>query len=771
MRNIFWALIWLCAFPGLAAAETVEIYEADVKPWSGYWWPSSAGGMLTGIGYRGKPTVLDKLRAISPVNTSAVDGWYKDNFYDPSDAVWEGLCYAWALAAMSEPEPTRGGVYKGVPLNIGDKKAFLTLAHVKDVTYRANGAEPLIFHQWILSFLKENKKPFAINLRFEEEIWFFPVFRAEVRSRDSATQTEFETIIWYASDFVSPDFVGTEKGFSRQTYILYKNNNGYTHGEWTGESITNFPGSMLVTLERHGPPVDGFHMPTIEAAVAANADDLSSVEIYPGSYSAFLEPEWARPLAVEAGERLELEFALENRQVSLPVTITDGKYAYTETVSQANPRIRHLCRNARPVLSLHPEDRLMNSPFSLRFDLAREPLAVQTRRGVSFAWGGVAGLFDSPDGGRAFVTMRGRDGRPLRSIPVEAAGRSKFGQVFDPAEFDSWVFGRADQCEITSQQRPSLVGLAAYGRGMSAFSPLSVVGPQWVYGFLPGLGSAASFHVRNGEARAVSGVVRGWDSSGREVFTQDVKLAPHELKFFSWGAYPIPAPQGASLFSIDFGEARVGLEACFVTHGVVEMVPAAGEFSKEFLLSHYPNTSSWTSSVHILNSGNSTAEVGIETMDGRRLHTVFVSPHCSAQVDTASLPATGKTLRARSNVDIAVHVRYQAAGEDWAMLPLSRPDQARTEILVPHLPDAPWWAGVILDNANAGACEVVLEYFAASGEMLRSEQRVLDMYEPWVFTATRSPETAYLKVRASTPLGCRVLYGSDNLSAVAGYTP
>ena len=105
------------------------------------------------------------------------------------------------------------------------------------------------------------------------------------------------------------------------------------------------------------------------------------------------------------------------------------------------------------------------------------------------------------------------------------------------------------------------------------------------------------------------------------------------------------------------------------------------------------------------------------------------------------------------------------------MLPLSRPDQTRTEILVPHLPDAPWWAGVILDNANAGPCEVTLEYFGASGEMLNSERRGLDAYEPWGFTAARSPEKVYLKVRSSAPLGCGVLYGSDDLSAVAGYTP
>ena len=103
--------------------------------------------------------------------------------------------------------------------------------------------------------------------------------------------------------------------------------------------------------------------PSVEAITAAAL--AQAHEIYPGSYSAFLGFDWSRPLAAEAGEWLELEFSLENRQVSLPVTIVDGRHAYTETVTQANPRIRYLCRNTRPVLSLHPEARLINSPFSL----------------------------------------------------------------------------------------------------------------------------------------------------------------------------------------------------------------------------------------------------------------------------------------------------------------------------------------------------------------------------------------------------------------------
>lgn len=768
MKKLLCALLLACFFSTPAIGETVEIYEASIKPWSGYWWPSIHGGMLTGVGYRGKPSVLDKLRAISPGNTDAVDKWYARNFYKPDGESWFGLCHAWSLAAINEPEPVRGGVYKGVPLNVGDKKAMLVLSHADDLCQKGNGADPLVFHQWILSFLRDQKKPFSANLQLSGTVSFFPVYRARVHSTDSSAYTDFRTQICYASDSGLPDFVGTKEGMRWYSYRLHKAGGVYVSGEWTGSSLKDYPGYLWNSLERHGPPVEGFDPATIDAAAQADTDDLSVGSIYPGSFSAFLEPGWGRPLEVEAGEWLELEFIFEDQYVFVPLTITDGGRIHEETVSQANPCIRYQCLNARPVLSLAPESRLTNSPFSLRFDLARDPLTVLTRRGATFSWGGLAGLCPLPEGGRTMATMRDREGRPLRSISLDTSGGEKFSRAFDLAEFDSWVFGRADQCEITSGRMSAQAALGAYTQGTIAFSR-PVAGPQWVYGSASSSGQATSFHIRNNEARPVTGMVYGWD--GRQIFSREETLKPHEIRFISWGNYPVPFPQGPSLFSIDFGASKVSLEACFVDRTAMEMVPATGEFARDFLFSHYPNEDVWSTTLHILNPHSTAGEVWLESVDGRRLHTIFVPPRRSAEIHTAGLPRIGQTLRVRSDTDMAAHVRYQAAGGDWAMLPLVRADRTAAEFLIPHVPDAPWWTGVILDHPGPESCEVVVEYFGWAGELLRTERRVLDGHEPWVFPTARSENIAYLKIRSSRALGCGVLYGSDDLTQLAGYVP
>lgn len=769
-------------FPAvLLSATEKEVYEADMIPWSGYWWPSRLGGMHTGVGYRGHPTVLQKLGGISSSQSAAVTSWYVQNFFKPDGEAWFGLCHAWALAAAHEPEPTRGGVFRGVPLGVGDKKAFLTLAHTHDVTYRGNGYDPLVFHQWILRFLKENRKPFVVNLGTDREVWFYPAYRAEVSKADFTDRTEFDTLLWYAANGVFPDYVGILPAVTRQTYTLYKNSEGqYTRGIWTGDSVSDYPRALWSSLERKGPA--GFDMEAVIAAVRTETDDLSTGFLRPGAFSAFAEGTWSGNLDAMAGEWLEVEFSLPNRQASLSVSISDGILLLSETVSQANPRIRYLTRRANPTLTITADPQLGAIPYTLRYDLARTPLATMTRRDANLLWTGLAGVPNLPAGesGSLLLTARARNGSPLRSETLPVTGNSKFSHLVNLPDFDIWAFGRAEHFEVTvGKTLPfGLVGLSANISGLNAFSTPPAHGRHAVYGRFSNKGNAVAFYVRNHEAREVNGTIEAWEGEGtgwlgaaNRVVNTSVTLAPRELRFFSWGAPPLPYLRVPGQFAIDFGSARVSLEACFVDRSSSEMVPAAGEFGREFLLSHYPNAEGWGTTLHILNPWATTVEVGIETADGRRLRTVFVPPRRLVEIETASLPVTGQTLHVRSDVSMAAHACYQAIGGDWAMLPLSRPDQTRTEILVPHLPDAPWWAGVILDNANAGPCEVTLEYFGASGEMLNSERRVLDAYEPWVFTAARSPEKVYLKVRSSAPLGCGVLYGSDDLSAVAGYTP
>ena len=35
-------------------------FEADIVPWSGYWWPFTSGALVTGDGYHGHPAPLEK---------------------------------------------------------------------------------------------------------------------------------------------------------------------------------------------------------------------------------------------------------------------------------------------------------------------------------------------------------------------------------------------------------------------------------------------------------------------------------------------------------------------------------------------------------------------------------------------------------------------------------------------------------------------------------------------------------------------------------------
>lgn len=777
VRTIFLVFLAVSFFSFPSYSGTV-VYEADVKPWSGYWWPSTLGGMLTGVGYRGHPTVLEKLEGISPAESGRVKEWYQQNFFKPEGEAWFGLCHAWALAAAYEPEPTRGGVFHGVPLSIGEKKALLTLAHAEDVSYKANGYDPLVFHQWILRFLKENRKPFVINLGLDGEVWFYPAYRAQVDGRDFPDRTEFDTLLWFASSSVPPEFKGTLNGMNRQTYILYKDRAGhYTHGEWTGESTQNYPIALWSTLERQGAP--GLDLAIVDAAVNSTTDDLSTTLLRPGSFSAFFAGTWRGQLEARAGEWLELEFSLEDRLVTLPVTLSDGVASLSETVTQANPRVRYLTRRDNPTLTITPEARLTNSPFSLRFDLARTPLIAMTRRDADLLWAGLAGISNLPVGkaDALLLTARAKGGHPLHSISLPVQGGAKFSQVVNLPEFDKWAFGRAEHFEVSATSASSLVGLAANMKGMSAFSTPPSSGRQVAYGALPSTDVVTAFYVRNYEPRAVDGTIRAWEGAegveegGREVLSAPITLGPHELRFFSWGADPLPFTHEPGLFGIDFGNARVGVDACFVDRDSTEMVPGVGAFSKEFLFSHYPNTGGWQTSVHILNPSTSMAEVGFETADGRKLHTVFVPAHRSVEINSDVLPQTGKTLRVRSNVGVAAHVQYRAVGGDWATLPLSRPDRTKTEILVPHVPDVPWWTGVILDYSGQKSCEVRLEYLGAKGEVLRTERRTLNAHESWVFAADRSPQTASLRIRSSSALGCGILYGSDDNAHVAGYTP
>jgi peptidoglycan/LPS O-acetylase OafA/YrhL len=103
LLRIFFIFLAICLFIPFPALSYQEAAQADDIPWSGYWWPFEFGGLATGRDYRGSPSPLEKYHLITAgVTTGDAINWYKDKYYKPDAQHWEGLCPAFAAAAVQE---------------------------------------------------------------------------------------------------------------------------------------------------------------------------------------------------------------------------------------------------------------------------------------------------------------------------------------------------------------------------------------------------------------------------------------------------------------------------------------------------------------------------------------------------------------------------------------------------------------------------------------------------------------------------------------------
>jgi hypothetical protein len=245
------AAILIFFFASTAAMGAV--FEASYKPWSGYWWPDQYGGLVTGYDYRGHPAPLEKYQLL----TTGFPGgdlvsWYKQKYYDPSAPSWWGLCGYWAKAAIYENYEILPSSEDNLIFRVGDKKGLLTVCHNDDEEIKVSGADPRRFHMWLLDYIRDKKKPFAADLGGEDEVWYYPIYKYDMRTSRSGDTESVTVTVFYAYDSVPPDYMGTKVRQDTYTYNLFLNDNGaITGGEWTGASIDEHPGIMRFPLEQN----------------------------------------------------------------------------------------------------------------------------------------------------------------------------------------------------------------------------------------------------------------------------------------------------------------------------------------------------------------------------------------------------------------------------------------------------------------------------------------------------------------------------------------
>ena len=245
VRVVF--IIFLSIFSVLIGNAFAETHTASYTPWSGYWWPFTQGGLANGSGYHRQPSPLSKYDYVtSGTYRGTAQGYGNEHYYDPAALSWEGMCFCWSAAAILEEEPVHKGYYNGTLFRVGDKKGLLTVKYDGTIFNKYPILTPLDFHQLLETFIRDQQTPVIIDLGTNGEIWNFPVYEYETEYSVSGSVRHYTTTIYYASDGVHPDFVGT---ITMSTTYYY-----YIKTDPLGEIIdSGWEGSSIIE-----PPVNGF---------------------------------------------------------------------------------------------------------------------------------------------------------------------------------------------------------------------------------------------------------------------------------------------------------------------------------------------------------------------------------------------------------------------------------------------------------------------------------------------------------------------------------
>jgi len=248
----------------LLVREGDFVAEAEVKPWSAWWLPIKDKYL-----FEATPPEMSPLQKYDLYNRqirkaqSGAAIFEKNKLYDPNANNWEGLCDAWAVASVLEPEPEKSISHGRITFGIGDQKALLIKTYenvqgARKFGQRYNGDRISVyddiyaeqFHRFVQVELFENQRAFIMDKDPGTAIWNTPVWRASLNiSADASDANQVHVDAWLsgASPFVTDyDYKGTLSVTFHYTYDLFGHRlpDGsfeVAFGVWTNDSLDYHP--------------------------------------------------------------------------------------------------------------------------------------------------------------------------------------------------------------------------------------------------------------------------------------------------------------------------------------------------------------------------------------------------------------------------------------------------------------------------------------------------------------------------------------------------
>lgn len=744
MKRLILSVLACLLITGTSHGDT---YEADLIPWSGYWWSTLNGGLVTGMGYNGSPSPLQKYELAFGGTVWGPAVTYGREFYYNTDAVfWEGLCFNWAVASVMEPEPVKRGIYNDVLFNIGDKKGLLTVAYHGALYNQTQFEGPVDFHRALEEFIREQRKPVIMDLGSQElGIWYYPVFKYETAYQTDGNIRRYETTIYYADDSVEPDFIGTQVRSSTYFYYFVTNGAGeITDSGWDEVSKDNPP---LNATEAYGTEPKNPGIEYNRVVTIAQADDdiyeendsfQQASPISNGSYDILAIDSDFFSLDMNAGDSLDIAIREEiANTISITVFDPENNIAGEGVGSLASPA--EATSSGRYFIQLAPVDPA-EQPYGTMMVSQKLPFQSILPVNSPGLWDtGVAILNTDGQVSRMILTMVDTGGVPLRDASMPFSGTHILGTLrhdFGLTRTDPDGYLKLDS-DTKLVSAGAITDLKTLFGGMGFVSEDEAASELYYH----------YFHGTNLNLEIEYGMI----NIGSE--TEEIDLDFYGEDGTATSTDTITLQPGAKTIynSTSIGDANMRASAssrrnCLVGymeftgpwlfHTQKAYVEMAGETNLEIIVPHVAATDGWYTVMCVMNTGAMATRLTFTVYNGNgdvvgqenrnvnpkqgisdRLPDMFpdIAPDQVASVRIAS-----DTSLIRGYLLYGLDTGSHLAG-----IPMS--NAISSEVILPHIASGPdWGTGVAIMNLGGASDGIVFSLFDGNGAALRETTRNLN---------------------------------------------
>lgn len=277
--------------------------------------------------------------------------------------------------------------------------------------------------------------------------------------------------------------------------------------------------------------------------------------------------------------------------------------------------------------------------------------------------------------------------------------------------------------------------------------------------------------VINSTDSTLSGTLRGFDSTGNQVWTYNVSLTAHgrlELDI-AQAAGSVASNIKSLRFDITGGQAlgyqklyqagqhRVGLEA----------QPRANQ--NALYLPHIHSDDEWWTGVGLVNTTTGAKNLNFSFSDGVAANRLLnANSHDSFTIE--ALRGATPFIGSAQALDGAGVAGLMLFSSDRTLSGVSLSDTTTTTLFFPHVDQNGWWTGIGIYNPNAVPTELAIIGYDRNGNQTDATTETVAAFGNKVFATTFSFSTAWFTVQSTQPVTGFELFGTDDGNQLAGYS-